>query len=206
MNILSEFQSLISPLTSDEFAQLEKNCIEHGITDPLIIAVWPDENGEEQKYLADGHNRLKIAEKQGLAFETVERFFDSKDAAKLWMIMHQLGRRNLEHWQKAKLALVAEPLITESAKKNMLSTQNNDSSSAYQIVGKQVHTDKDLAEIAGVSHYTMHKARKLNDHADETTKEMLNTGEISISKAYNDMSNPSFCFDIRGCHFDFNFN
>jgi N6-adenosine-specific RNA methylase IME4 len=95
INILPELQSLIPPLKSDEFAQLENNCIEHGITDPIIIAVWPDDNGEERTAIGDGHNRYAIAKKNGLTFNTVRREFESLDDVKDWMITHQLGRRNL---------------------------------------------------------------------------------------------------------------
>ena len=36
-----EFESLIPPLTADEFKQLEENCVAEGIRDPLVVTKEP---------------------------------------------------------------------------------------------------------------------------------------------------------------------
>jgi len=62
-------------------------------------------------------------------------------------------RRNLSNFARVELALKLKDVIKERAKKNMLSTQNNEKASAYQLVGKQVepiNTNKELGKIAGV--------------------------------------------------------
>ena len=81
-------QSLIPPLTPEEYAQLEANLRADGCRDPLII--WA-----EEQVLLDGHNRLQICERHGLDFSLQEISLASLDEAKAWLIANQLGRRNL---------------------------------------------------------------------------------------------------------------
>lgn len=82
MEIKSAFKDLIPPLSPDEYKQLEENILSDGIRDPLVL--W----GET---LIDGHNRYEIAQKHGLTFQTVQREFESDDAAALWIIDNQHG-------------------------------------------------------------------------------------------------------------------
>ena len=60
---------------------------------------------------------------------------------------------------KPKLALKLEPLIAAKAKENVRASQNNESAAAFQKSDKQLHTDKELAKISGLSHDTIHKAK-----------------------------------------------
>jgi hypothetical protein len=83
-----ELQSLIPPLTPEEYAQLEANIVADGCRDPLIV--W-----QEEQCLLDGHNRYAICERYALGYTTQEVSLTDLDAAKAWMIAHQLGRRNL---------------------------------------------------------------------------------------------------------------
>lgn len=89
-----EFKGLIPPLTNEEFNQLEQNCIKDGILES--IKVWQD-------VIIDGHNRYEIANKNGLDFTITELSFENKTDAIEWIILHQLGRRNLTEEQKAYL-------------------------------------------------------------------------------------------------------
>lgn len=89
-----EFKSLIPPLTPEEFNQLEQNCLKDGILES--IKVWKD-------VIIDGHNRYEIANKNGLDFTVTELNFENRTDAIEWIILHQLGRRNLTEEQKAYL-------------------------------------------------------------------------------------------------------
>ena len=84
----------ITPLTGDEFNQLEANILEEGCRDPLIV--W--KNGNEF-ILLDGHNRYRICKKHHIHFEVEEKSFNDEETARLWMINNQLGRRNLNAYQ-----------------------------------------------------------------------------------------------------------
>jgi DNA N-6-adenine-methyltransferase Dam len=94
IQIHPELQSLIPPLAPEEAAQLEANLLADGCLDPLIV--W-----QEEQILLDGHNRLAICAQHGLAYRTQEVSLPDLDAAKTWLISHQVGRRNLARHQLA---------------------------------------------------------------------------------------------------------
>ena len=94
LKIKEEFKKLIPPLTAEEFKQLETNCIDEGIRDAIVT--W-------QGFIIDGHNRYKIATDWQLSFKTIEKAFESKYDVIDWMLVNQLGRRNLNETQKSKL-------------------------------------------------------------------------------------------------------
>lgn len=73
-------------LSENEYRELEASCLEHGILDD--IKVW---NG----YLLDGRHRMQISKEHGLKTIVTEVELPDMDAAKKWVLQHQLGRRNL---------------------------------------------------------------------------------------------------------------
>ena len=86
MEIDNEFRNYIRPLSNEEFEKLEASILSEGIRDPLVV--W-------QGILLDGYHRYKIAQEHGLEFKTVEVELPDRDAAKEWILVNQLGRRNL---------------------------------------------------------------------------------------------------------------
>jgi ParB-like chromosome segregation protein Spo0J len=95
--ILPELQACIDPLTEPERETLERSLLAEGCRDALVL--W----GE---VLVDGHNRYEICRRLGLSFQTVQLgHLDSLEAAQLWMIDQQLGRRSLTNFQRGLLAL-----------------------------------------------------------------------------------------------------
>lgn len=118
-----------------------------------------------------------------------EKDFDSKNHAKEWIIRNQFGRRNLIPFQKADLALTLENVVTdikEKAKENQLSTLKQ--GTVFQHTGKReaVHTDKELAKIAGVSHDTVWRVEKIQEKATPEEKEELQKGSISVHMVHTD--------------------
>lgn len=186
VRIDSEFQLLIPPLTNDEFLRLEKSILAEGVRDPLIT--W---NGT----IIDGHNRYHICEKHGIEFKTVEHKFTSRDAAKIWIIENQFGRRNLSSYDRAQLALQLEPLYAAEAKKRKLSTLRQN---ATDVPNSALRTDAGktrdkVAQIAGVGHDTLRKvkiiemeAAKGNETAIEA-RDAIKAGNKSIHKAFTEV-------------------
>lgn len=173
-----EFKALIPPLTDDEFRQLEENIVRDGIRDPLVT--WVQTDGSE--ILIDGHNRWAISAKHGgMSFQTTHINFADRDEAILWIIDNQLGRRNLSAYDRSVLALRMKPLIAEKAKQQ----QASHSDQGYQKTDKPVHTSKQLATIAGVSHDTIHKVEVIQDSADPHLIDSVRSGDTSINQAYN---------------------
>lgn len=86
------FRDKIPKPTPEELEQLERNILADGyIREPLVI--WKGQN-----ILIDGHNRWTIYQKhtEELPFPDVrEMEFENENSAEDWMLMNQLGRRNL---------------------------------------------------------------------------------------------------------------
>ena len=105
--ILDDLRNFIPPLSTDEYAQLESNILQHGCQSP--IQVWQTlkknlglafEKEDDLAYiLVDGHNRYRICTSHNLPFEVYVLSFDSQKDAKDYMINLQLGRRNLSQNQ-----------------------------------------------------------------------------------------------------------
>jgi hypothetical protein len=96
VTIHPDLKALITPLTDEEFAQLEANLVTEGCRDALVI--W-----QEEGILLDGHHRYEICERRGLPYATIAISLPDMDAAKAWMITNQLGRRNLTPEQQSYL-------------------------------------------------------------------------------------------------------
>jgi hypothetical protein len=114
-----EFESLIPPLSPEESAQLEANIRKHGLQSQLLV--WFADDVSNDAVLLDGHHRLKILKKLfnddalifGREHDTRYNFYRERDGiyeavrlksredAKLWILEHQVGRRNLSDDQRA---------------------------------------------------------------------------------------------------------
>lgn len=173
-----EFKSLIPPLSPDEYSQLEENIVRDGIRDPLVV--WHVPNGDD--ILIDGHNRFEISIKHaGIPFQIKRMDFLDRDAAKQWIILNQFGRRNLSAYDRSVLALKLKPIIAEQAKERQVQGGRG------EVVQKsaQAKTRDELAKIASVSHDTIHKVETIENSGNELVKQQAKSGEISINKAYN---------------------
>ncbi len=180
LTVDKELESLIPPLSSEEFAQLEENCVKDGIRDPLVV--WELPGGD---ILVHGHNRWKISAKHaGIRFNVVKMHFENRDAAKEWILKNQLGRRNLPSYVRAQLALRLKPIIAEKAK-----AKEHERKTTCQNSDKSYDTKKELATIAGVSHDTIHKVEVVEKHGTPEIKAKARSGEISTNEAYRQTTN-----------------
>jgi N6-adenosine-specific RNA methylase IME4 len=175
MEIKDTFKKLIPPLTESEFTQLEKNCINEGIRDPLII--W-------NNTLIDGHNRYFIAIKNNLSFSTVEKFFENESKAKEWMILNQFGRRNISNYQRSILALELEAIFKQKAKEK----QRESGGAVPQISAKPpIDSREEVAKVAKVSHDTISKVKTIKSKANDDIIKQVETGEMSINQAFKEV-------------------
>ena len=88
-----EFRDLIPPLNEEELKLLEESLVADGCESPLIV--W---NG----VIIDGHNRYAICRKHDIPFSIQEKNFDTREEVMLWMLRNQLGRRNLNNYQRSE--------------------------------------------------------------------------------------------------------
>ncbi len=179
LTIDPEFKSLTPPLLPEERSGLESMIVSEGCRDALVT--W---NG----VLIDGHNRYEICHNHGIPFRVEEKEFESRDDVKIWIIQNQFSRRNLPAYQRSILALVLEPLISAKAKENLKTAEPGvRGGSPCQNSDNPIDTKKELAKIAGVSHDTINRVKKIEEKAPEEVKEKLSTGEMSINEAYKEI-------------------
>ena len=104
IEISSELEKLIPLLQSEEIALLKESIAKEGVRDPLLL--WKSPEGKD--ILVDGHNRYRIInelEAEGVKVKYGTKYLELADfeAVKDWMIINQLGRRNLTNEQRSYL-------------------------------------------------------------------------------------------------------
>jgi site-specific DNA-methyltransferase (adenine-specific) len=180
LTIDPEFAALIPPLEHEEREQLEKNILADGCRDPLTA--W-------QGTLVDGHNRHDICTKRGIAFEVCEIEFADRDEAKVWMINNQLGRRNLPPYVRVDLAIARSGAIEAKAKANLERSGKEFGKGSQKSANpiEPIDTRAEIAAIAGVSHDTVAKVKKIKDKASPEVIAKLRANEISINQAHKEI-------------------
>ena len=175
-----EFRDLIPPLNEEELKLLEASIVADGCESPLIV--W---NG----VIVDGHNRYAVCRKHEIPFAIQEKDFSSRDDAMLWMLRNQLGRRNLNDYQRGEMVLVLKRQLASVAEMKMragIRSTDNPGTNLSQGAEER-KTLSQLAKLAGVSGTQMKKIDKLANSADEETKAKLRKGEVSVHRAYTDL-------------------
>lgn len=196
MNLIidPEFSSLIPPLTDEEFAGLEKSIKEEGCRDALVV--W-DNDGK--KILVDGHNRYRICQKHGIEFKTIEKAFDNREDVIEWMCDTQLGRRNLDLLTKFELSKKKNDAHKAKVERNRHIAAGGDRrSEEFQHRQKSddverrdykkenaARTDAKIAKDLNTSRDTVQKLRTISEKADDRTKELVRSGQLSINQAFN---------------------
>ena len=178
MTVDPEFRDLIPPLNEEELKLLEASIVADGCESPLIV--W---NG----VIVDGHNRYAICRKHEIPFAIQEKDFSSRDDAMLWMLRNQLGRRNLNSYQRVELVLKFEPLVKNAAEQRMMAGKAANPVPTLAQGQTKGKTRDHLSEAAGVSHGTFAKAKKLVQSADEETKRELRAGKVTVNRAYTEL-------------------
>lgn len=185
-----EFENLLPSLNDEDYKRLEKSILKDGCRDPLVV--WKTEE-EEDDILVDGYNRYNICKEHNLPYKVEKKSFKDRDSAIEWAIENQKSRRNMNKFLWAEVILKRKAHIAEIAKKN----QGKGGGSVHQKSDKPVNTLERLANLAGVSHDTMHKVEFILEKAaaDPDNKELknliLSLGRkekgISINSVYNDL-------------------
>jgi hypothetical protein len=176
-----EFASLIPPLSPDEYSQLEKNLLADGCRDRLVV--WG-------QILIDGHNRLRICTKHNIPYDVAAQNFADRAAAMKYIILNQFGRRNLSLGDRSILALKLEPLYKEQAKANQQQSPGRGKKGLQNSANLfPMDTRKSIAEIAGVSHDTIDKVRKIVEQGTPEQVKRVKAGGKgnSVSAVYNEI-------------------
>jgi hypothetical protein len=140
-----EFRDLIPPLSEVELDQLHSSLSASGCISPLIV--WRDHD-----ILIDGHNRFTYCEENSIDFTVRQMRFTSREVAKNWIILNQLGRRNVSPDMAAKL----RGMLYISRKKSVGEhTGNQHTDSELGQSGPIPSTAEAVAKETGVSPRTI---------------------------------------------------
>lgn len=131
-------------LSAAEYKDLEENCLEFGILDP--IKHW----GE---YLVDGRHRLRISDKHKMVHKLEEMDFADKEEAAAWVLKNQLGKRNLTEIevQRARASLAKLTSIEDAAQEFNVSERtiqrDVEASNAMDLMAKDIRKKCESGEI-----------------------------------------------------------
>ena len=170
IKIKPKFRDLIPPLSEGELVGLEENILANGCENP--IKIW---NG----YIVDGHNRYSICQKHGISFKTEELLKETESDVMMWMIDHQLDRRNITLYSKGKLLLRKKKEIANDAEKRMKAGVSDPSANSHQ--GRTVDF---LSKLSGIGSNTISRIEKIEKLASDEDKNALEKGDKSINDVY----------------------
>ena len=158
-----EFESVIPPLTDEEFELLKESVLNDGeVYHPLVV--W-------NNIIVDGHHRYKILkEHPEIKYRITAREFENRYEAISWICLNQLGRRNLNDAQKKML--IGRRYKTEKmargASDGFRGNQHKKSVKGQNVpLPDDVHiTSSRIATEMGTNEKTVRRAEKFVDGVD----------------------------------------
>ena len=177
-----EFKGLLPALDKETFRLLEENVIQNGCRDSLVL--WGDT-------LIDGHNRYEICTKHEIPFNTINRDFDSREEALIWIITTQVSRRNLTPLQLSNFRglhyKADRKIVTNADGKNQYSEGMEVAGQNGTQPKKQETADR-LSAQYHVSPRTVKRDVRISDaleaigEVSPEAKRMILSGEVKIEK------------------------
>jgi hypothetical protein len=174
LEILDELRELIPPLQPEELERLHKSLdVEGRAIDPLIV--WEGKN-----IIVDGHNRYIYCTEKSYPFQIHEKSFSSLDVVKNYMVIKQLGRRNLD----PKTASILRGKLYNWRKQDVPNREGLGGKSGkivnYQNDSQQKSptTAEEIAKETGVSPITVMRDGMFAE-ACAFIEESVSSGEIS---------------------------
>jgi len=193
LQINEEFQSLIHSLEKDDLDRLEKSILEEGCRDPIVV--W-------KGTIIDGHHRYKICQKHNIEFQTIEKLgLKTVLDVKIWMIINQLGRRNLTDIQRIEIGYQWKALVAEQARDRQLAGLNSKESnqqeqgvcqlvtSVAKVEDQKGKTLEIIADKIGVGRGKLEKYDTIQRKGNDEQKQRISSGEDTINKVYNEIQN-----------------
>jgi len=147
LHVSNRLKALLPSLSKEELKQLKANIDSDGeILDPLVY--WHD---GRRNVVIDGMHRFAIARKGSLAFPSKSMEFDSYEDAELWILNHQLGKRNLSNPKEFR-DLIGK---TYNREKGRRGGDHTTQEAKYQSDTLLPDAAQKIAEKAGVSASTV---------------------------------------------------
>jgi len=157
------FADLLPPLDEDEREALEASLREYGMLEP--VRHWFGT-------IIDGHTRYVMAQDLGIDVKQQAMMFRDMAEARRFVILQHIGRRNLNPYTRAALALTLQADVKETMRQDR----------ANHVEGDRL--DKRLADVANTGHDTIHKVRTVEEEGLEHVRRAARDNELSIRAAY----------------------
>lgn len=165
------FMDLLPPLAPDEREKLKADIKLNGVIDPVIV--W-----KETSHIIDGYHRYDIAKELRFGFPVKYMRFDDEDAVVIWILTHQLGRRNVSEVTRKLITarlydLLKQPVGGQKPREGV--TQN----------GKPLTTAEKVGEMTGMSKSSVLRAAEFKrnlDAAPPADKPKILAGEMEPPK------------------------
>jgi DNA-binding XRE family transcriptional regulator len=167
--------SLIPPLTSDDYQNLYESIRKEGIIrTPCHVS--------KDNVVLCGNNRLKIAKELGLAEVPAIVVDVAPEQYFFYALEDNLFRRQLNDAQKAELILLLKPEIQKQQLKNKAANFEKDETKRVEIntLGR---TTNILAKKVGISPDTLVKSEKIKKENPNLFAQVKN-GRVSVNSAY----------------------
>jgi site-specific DNA-methyltransferase (adenine-specific) len=185
LDIDPEFAQVL-PTNDYEKKVLEENLIQDGCRDPLVV--WRGQGKDGRDLLVDGHTRYSICQAHNIPFQIQAMDFQDRNAVIMWIIKNQIGRRNLNLFNRSVVALKLEDIISQQSKENQRLSQGRGKigvKNSTDLIPQK--TNEVLAKIADTSSDTIQKVKRLEKFASDELKAKLVTGEVSVHSAVHKM-------------------
>jgi hypothetical protein len=193
----NEFRNLIPALQPDERERLETS-LKGPEGNRVPITIW-----KEKQLLLDGHNRYDICTVNNIPLKPAEELsFPDREAAMIWIIDNQLGRRNIVEYTRILLgemrvekvairnAAIQKATIPLKGQKGFQSTNDTTTlvgtldNSKKSSINVQKETATAVAKVSKTSRAKVYKARKIKERATKEQKDKLARGDATINQVY----------------------
>ena len=179
--VLTDMESLLPPLTAEQFSALEADIVKNGCYSPIVV--------DQNLSVIDGHNRLKVCGKHHLPYQMAVFEFTDMLEAKQWALETQKARRNLDLWELGRIALRLKPELEAKGRANQSAAGGDKSRKALsknstKAPVERIDTRQQMAESVGISADSMGRIMKIDGSAPEVVRNALEKKEISLNQAY----------------------
>ena len=120
-----------------------------------------------------------------VAFSTVEKEFECRAQARMWIRANQRGRRNLTDFQQVELALGDKADIELLAKANQVVRKGEQAGATLTNLSnlETVNARAEVAKLSGTSEGTVSKVEKILDSESPEVIQATRSGDVSIHLA-----------------------
>ena len=177
LTVNDKFERLCPPLRDAEREVLEGSILANGCETPLIV--WKGKG-----IIVDGHNRYRICKANGIPFAIEEKEFENEEEVMYWIVMNQIGRRNLNAYSKIEMVLPLMDILEQEAIKRMHSGKKAEEGASKESAQGKGRVTEHVGAMVGVSHNMVNQVMKIIRVADEETKAKLRCGDLSVNAVY----------------------